>query len=548
MTKQNFIIFIVDDMPANLGILDEFLSHHGFEVLIAQDGKSALAKVEKAQPHLILLDILMPELDGFETCRRFKANPVTHDIPIIFMTALTDTVDKVKGFELGAVDYITKPFEQEEVLARIKTHLRISQLQQQLQLQNTQLQEKNNQLDLLTRHLSQRTEELRLANAELGRAARLKDEFLANMSHELRTPLNAILGMSEVLQEGIYGPLNVQQAKSVHTIEESGRHLLALINDILELAKIEAGKIKLDLIPVSANWVGESCLRLVKELAYKKQVKLQAVFDSNILTVQADERYLKQILLNLLGNAIKFTPSGGTVRLEIKGDTEQQVVNLSVADTGIGITAEDMRYLFKPFVQLDGGLNRQHEGTGLGLALVYRLVEMHGGSISVTSDSGQGSCFTVSLPWQSTTNSFMAFPIDESVTPPPTQTEAIPADEFVILLADDNQIMTETIADYLQAKGYQVVLAHNGLQAIDKARETHPDLILMDVQMPEMDGLEATRRIRADTEIAEIPIIALTALAKPHDKERCLEAGANDYLSKPISFKGLAATIKAWLS
>jgi signal transduction histidine kinase len=547
MTKQNFIIFIVDDMPANLGILDEFLSHHGFEVLIAQDGKSALAKVEKAQPHLILLDILMPELDGFETCRRFKANPATHDIPIIFMTALTDTVDKVKGFELGAVDYITKPFEQEEVLARIKTHLRISQLQQQLQIQNTQLQEKNNQLDLLTRHLSQRTEELRLANTELARAARLKDEFLANMSHELRTPLNAILGMSEVLQEGIYGPLNVQQAKSVHTIEESGRHLLVLINDILELAKIEAGKIKLDLIPVSANWVGESCLRLVKELAHKKQVKLQAAFDPNPLTIQADERYLKQILLNLLGNAIKFTPTGGTVRLEIKGDTEQQVVNLSVADTGIGITAENMPYLFKPFVQIDGGLNRQHEGTGLGLALVYRLVKMHGGSISVTSNSGQGSCFTVSLPWQSAMDSLADVPIDESVTPPPTQTAAITS-EFVILLVDDNQIITETIADYLRAKGYQVILANNVLQAIEKTRETSPDLILMDVKIPEMDSLEAIRRIRADTELAKIPIIALTALARPHDKERCLEAGANDYLSKPISFKGLAATIKAWLS
>lgn len=547
MTKQNFIIFIVDDMPANLGILDEFLSHHGFEVLIAQDGKSALAKVEKAQPHLILLDILMPELDGFETCRRFKANPATHDIPIIFMTALTDTVDKVKGFELGAVDYITKPFEQEEVLARIKTHLRISQLQQQLQLQNTQLQEKNNQLDLLTRHLSQRTEELRSANTELARAARLKDEFLANMSHELRTPLNAILGMSEVLQEGIYGPLNVQQAKSVHTIEESGRHLLVLINDILELAKIEAGKIKLDLIPVSANWVGESCLRLVKELAHKKQVKLQAVFDPNPLTIQADERYLKQILLNLLDNAIKFTPTGGTVELEIKGDPEQQVVNLSVSDTGIGIPAKDMPYLFRIFVQIDGGLNRQHEGTGLGLAMVYRLVKMHGGSISVISNSGQGSCFIVALPWQPAMDSLADVPLDESVTPPPTQTAAITS-EFVILLVDDNQIITETIADYLRAKGYQVILAHNGVQLIEQTREIHPDLILMDIQMPEMDSLEAIRRIRADTEMAKIPIIALTALTRPYDKERCLEAGANDYLSKPISFKGLAATIKAWLS
>jgi signal transduction histidine kinase len=547
MTEQNFIIFIVDDMPANLGILDEFLSHHGFEVLIAQDGKSALAKVEKAQPHLILLDILMPELDGFETCRHLKANPATHEIPIIFMTALTDVVDKVRGFELGAVDYITKPFEQEEVLARIKTHLRINQLQQQLQAQNTQLQITNEQLDKLTYRLSQQTEELRLANTELARAARLKDEFLANMSHELRTPLNAILGMAEVLQEGIYGQLNVQQAKSVHTIEASGRHLLALINDILELAKIEAGKIKLDLIPVSANWVGESCLQLVKELANKKSVKIQAVFAPNPLTVQADERYLKQILLNLLGNAIKFTPTGGTVNLEIKGDAQRQVVNLSVSDTGIGISTENMRYLFKPFVQLDGGLNRQHEGTGLGLALVYRLVEMHGGSVSVTSNPGQGSCFTVSLPWQATSNSLPLLPDNDSVAQPPVPTEPVNS-KVVILLADDNQIITETIADYLTAKGYQIILAINGIEAIEKARENHPDLILMDIQMPEMDGLEATRRIRADTELAEIPIIALTALARPNDRERCLEAGANDYLSKPISFKGLAATIKAWLA
>jgi signal transduction histidine kinase len=546
MTKQNFTIFIVDDMPANLGILDEFLSHHGFEVLIAQDGKNALAKVEKAQPHLILLDILMPELDGFETGRRLKANPITRDIPIIFMTALTDTVDKVKGFELGAVDYITKPFEQEEVLARIKTHLRINQLQQQLQTQNTQLQATNEQLDKLTYRLSQQTEELRLANTELARAARLKDEFLANMSHELRTPLNAVLGMAEVLQEGIYGPLNAQQTKSVHTIEVSGRHLLALINDILELAKIEAGKIQLELIPVSANWVGESCLQLVKELANKKSVKVQAIFASQPIMVQADERYLKQILLNLLSNAIKFTPTGGTVNLEIQGDSQRQVVNLSVSDTGIGISTENLHYLFKPFVQLDGGLNRQHEGTGLGLALVHRLVEMHGGNISVTSNPGQGSCFTVSLPWQDVTTS-SALADDESVTPTAIKTEPVDS-KLVILLADDNHIINETIADYLTAKGYQVVLATNGIEAIEKARASHPALILMDIQMPEMDGLEATRQIRADTELAKIPIIALTALARPNDRELCLEAGANDYLSKPISFKGLAATIKAWLT
>ncbi len=545
MTIQKSIIFIVDDMPANLGVLDEFLTQKGFDVLIAQDGKSALTKIEKAQPHLILLDILMPEMDGFETCRQLKANPNTQQIPVIFMTALTDVVDKVKGFKNGAVDYVTKPFEQEEVLARIQTHLYLSQLQQQLQLQNTQLQKQNIELDTLTRSLSQRTDELRIANLELARAARLKDEFLANMSHELRTPLNAILGMAEVLQEGIYGALNTQQLKSVHTIEESGRHLLSLINDILELAKIEAGKIKLDIIPVSVNWVAESCLRLIKELARQKQIKLQAVFDSNSIVVQADERYLKQILLNLLGNAIKFTPTGGTVKLEIRGDTQENMIKLSVSDTGIGIPAEEMPHLFQPFVQLDGGLNRQHEGTGLGLALVHRLTKMHGGNISVTSDPGQGSCFVVSLPWHQ--SSPTASTSERPVSINQTAIQSTHSDT-IILLVDDNVTIKETITEYLQAKGYQVILAQNGVQAIEKAKKDHPNLILMDVQMPEMDGLEAIRKIRSDAEIAHIPIIALTALARPHDRKSCLEAGANDYLSKPISFKGLSATIKAWLS
>jgi signal transduction histidine kinase len=392
----------------------------------------------------------------------------------------------------------------------------------------------------LAQRVQERTAELTTANAELARAVRLKDEFLANMSHELRTPLNGILGLSEILQEGIYGPLNPQQTKSIRTIEESGRHLLSLINDILDLAKIEAGQVKLEIIQVSTEGIGSACLRMIRQLALKKQIKLSESYDSAVTIIQADKRYLKQILINLLSNAVKFTPKRGKINLEVRGNAEQAMVEFIISDTGIGIAEKDMEYLFKPFVQLDGGLNRAHDGTGLGLSLVYRLTEFHGGSISVESELGKGSRFKVSLPWQ---------PVTDTQPTPDAQLNRpeVPSSAAVILLVDDNITILNTVSDYLEAKGYQVIMALDGIQAIEKAIEEHPNIILMDMQMPHLDGLEATRRIRADAQIAETPIIALTALAMPGDRERCLEAGVNDYLSKPVSFKKLKVAIEALL-
>jgi hypothetical protein len=542
--KQSFIIFIVDDTPAHLSVLYDFLIAQGFDVLIAQNGESALERIEKAQPHLILLDVLMPGVDGFETCRRLKANSKTGGIPIIFMTALTDTVDKVKGLELGAVDYVTKPFKQEEILARIKTHLSISQLQQQLQDQNAQLQATNAELYTLSHTLAQRQEKLQVAYAELARAARLKDEFLANMSHELRTPLSAILGMAEVLQEGIYGALNPKQIKSIRTMEEGGYHLLSLINDILDLAKIEAGKVKLEITPVSAEGVANACLRLIKTLAQKKRIRTSITVNIDMAIIKADERSLKQILLNLLGNAVKFTPEKGEVNLEISSNAEHGMLDFIVSDTGIGMEKSCMDMLFKPFVQLDSGLNKAYNGTGLGLSLVYRLTELHGGGVSVESELGKGSRFTVSLPWQTT----MDKPVGEPTNAKRTASRAVALQqEAVILLVDDNPTVIKLLSDYLKIKGYQIITAYNGIQAIEKSREERPDLILMDIQMPNMDGLEATRRIRADADIAAIPIVALTTLVMPGNKERYLEAGVNDYLSKPVSFQGLIAAIEGLL-
>ncbi|OQY53788.1 MAG: hypothetical protein DRR08_06965 [Candidatus Parabeggiatoa sp. nov. 2] len=260
---------------------------------------------------------------------------------------------------------------------------------------------------------------------------------------------------------------------------------------------------------------------------------------------------MKQILVNLLSNAVKFTPEGGSIRLEVNGDAEHGVVDFSVQDTGIGMAPEDMKHLFEPFVQLDGSLNRAQEGTGLGLSLVYRLTEMHSGSVSVESVVGQGSCFTVSLPWQSTS-------LDKSSLPDPSQLKTVPEPESalveschpsgVILLAEDQEATIQILFDYLTTLGYQVLIARDGVEAVELSQAKHPELILMDIQMPVKSGLEAIKEIRADTDTATIPIIALTALAMSGDRERCLEAGANDYLSKPVNMKKLTAAMAALLN
>jgi signal transduction histidine kinase/ActR/RegA family two-component response regulator len=404
---------------------------------------------------------------------------------------------------------------------------------------------------MLTERVKERTAELSKANAELARASRLKDEFLASMSHELRTPLNAILGSAEILQAKIFGELTDKQQKYSHNIEESGRHLLALINDILDLSKIEAGKMDLEIRPISVKEVCEASIRLIKQLAHKKKLKLTHTIDETVVTILADERRLKQVLVNLLSNAIKFTPEEGQVGLEITGNPDRELVNFTVWDTGIGISREDMARLFQPFVQLDSSLARQYTGTGLGLSLVARMAEMHGGGVSLESEPGHGSRFTVSLPWPGAVAPTAHIDMPGETTQPEIAAApaaaASPAQPPLILLAEDNEDTINTLTDYLQNQGYNLVIARNGKEAIERLHEDRPHLILMDVQMPGMDGLEATRRIRAEADptLAGTPIIIITALAMPGDQERCLESGADDYLSKPLSLRGLVKTIEA---
>jgi CheY-like chemotaxis protein len=266
--------------------------------------------------------------------------------------------------------------------------------------------------------------------------------------------------------------------------------------------------------------------------------------------IQGDARRLKQILVNLLSNAVKFTPEGGQVGLEVMGDLESEVLHFIVWDTGIGIPPHYLSRLFRPFVQIDSSLARQYEGSGLGLALVYRLAELHRGSISVESEVDQGSRFTVSLPWQrggAPVTPAEAVEAGSEVVPFHPALEAELTSQPLILLAEDNEATLEVLTDYLIDQGYRLAVARTGLEAIARAREERPALILMDVQMPGLDGLEAMRYLRAEADFAQIPIIALTALTMPGDRERCLAAGANDYLSKPVSLKHLVSTIEMHL-
>ncbi|MBD2356521.1 response regulator [Tolypothrix sp. FACHB-123] len=407
--------------------------------------------------------------------------------------------------------------------------------------------------ETLEQRVEERTFELAVAKGQAEFANQAKSEFLANMSHELRTPLNVILGNCDLLLEGIYGAVNELQKQSILTVENSGQHLLALINDILDVSKIEAGHLELVITTVAIAYLCESSLAFVRQQALQKEIKLETRQGKDCGEyIAVDELRMRQLLINLLTNAIKFTPSGGRVTLDIylETKTENQGENLlcfAVSDTGIGIPVSYQNKLFQPFVQVDSKLNRQYEGTGLGLTLVKQITELHGGSVSLSSELGKGSCFTIRLPAS-------CLQIDISLANPPATSENLTPKETdtpitgeytpLVLLAEDNEDNITTISQYLIARGFRLLVAHNGAEAIAIAQSQHPDIILMDIQMPRLDGLEAIACIRQDSQIAHIPIIALTALAMSGDRDRCLTAGANDYLAKPVKLKQLETTIR----
>jgi PAS domain S-box-containing protein len=402
----------------------------------------------------------------------------------------------------------------------------------------------------LEQRVEDRTAELRRVNNALQRAAAAKDEFLASMSHELRTPLTGILGITEGLEDRIYGPLSERQVRAVKAVRSSGEHLLGLINDILDVAKAEAGLMQPHYEPFSVDDLCQASINLIRGMAQKKHLRVGYSINPSAITMEADARRVKQILVNLLSNAVKFTADEGSIGLEVFADEETRLVRFLVWDTGIGIAREDLPRLFQPFAQLHSDLAREYPGTGLGLALVRNMTEVHGGSVEVESVLGQGSRFTVVLPWKQPDREpekpLDGFDQRDLVADGPTGETG----RSLILLADDNETMLELYRNYLEAAGFRVISAQRGSEAIRLAETMQPALILMDIQMPGMDGLAAIRRLRSSQVegVARTPIIALTALAMPGDRERCLAAGADDYLSKPIPLAHLVTVINGYLT
>ncbi|HIE01255.1 MAG TPA: response regulator [Thiotrichaceae bacterium] len=384
-------ILIVDDIQENVSVLYRFLSDEGFKTLVAKNGEQVFKLLKLARPDLILLDVMMPPgIDGFEVCKRLKSQEETQNIPIIFMTALTETVDKIKGFELGAADYVTKPIQQREVLARINAHLNLYKLQKQLAAQNKTLQQQNETLETVVEALQQA--KLTAEEANLS-----KSQFLANMSHELRTPMNAIIGYSELLKEEAED-LHVDDFISdLDKINMAGKHLLDLINDILDISKIETGKMEFCQKTFDIQTVINEVVTLTQ---FQIKANTLEVFCSNdIGAMHTDPVKIRHILFNLLSNANKFTEQG-TIKLIVSKEREQETewINFKVSDTGIGMTPEQQQQIFQAFTQVDISFTRKYGGTGLGLALTKRFVDMMQGTISVESELGQGSSFTIHLP------------------------------------------------------------------------------------------------------------------------------------------------------
>ena len=381
------------------------------------------------------------------------------------------------------------------------------------------------ELGALAQHVNTACEELRELYRRLEDASRHKSQFLANMSHELRTPLNAILGFGELMLDGVYGEVPERMRGPLERMQSNGKHLLGLINDVLDLSKIEAGQFELSLAEYSVDELVAGVYGAVEPLAAEKRLSLSTIVPPGLPPARGDERRLAQALLNLVGNAIKFTDKG-EVAIEVAAGKE--VLTFSVRDTGPGIADADQTKIFEEFQQLDGSITKTKMGSGLGLAIAKRIVEMHGGRIWVEFQARRGRDFLLHGAGES------------RMTGDATMSKTI-------LVVEDQEDNRQILRDLLGSAGFRMIEAHDGEQALTMARSERPNLILMDIQLPILDGYEATRSIKRDPELKHIPVIAVTSYALSGDEERARAAGCDGYVAKPYSPRHLLAQIGQFL-
>lgn len=505
-------VLLIDDNSVTRPLLISVLEKAGYQVVVGNCAEEALKLLRTLTPDIILLDVMMPGMNGFSFCRRLKKDQKYQDIPVIFLTSLSQQTDIVKGFDAGGQDYIIKPFNQRELLARVRTHIH---------LHDTLLENK------------------RLSRLALD-ASRSKSEFLASMSHEIRTPLNSIIGMAEVLAETT---LSQDQREYVGIFRSAGESLLEIINDILDLSKIEAGQTELEAIDFDLPTLLESVTSMVSLRANEQETTVHTHIDSEVpFYLTSDPTRLRQILLNLVGNAVKFTHKGRvdiSVAINSAKGRKQELLFM-IKDNGIGIPVEKQQLIFESFTQADSLTTRKYGGTGLGLTICQKLLQIMQGRIWLTSQPGKGSTFFFTIPF-----------LQASTPRPETSPDLQPARcELLhaarILLVDDNKDNCNLIRLYLQNTPFLLTTASNGQEAVKTFCAEPCDLILMDIEMPVMDGYEASQKIRAweqGQHRRPVPIIALTAHAFIRFKKKCLDAGCSDFLTKPIKKSKLIETI-----
>ncbi len=568
--KEKYTLLLVDDVPANIKVLIEALEDT-YEIIIATNGERALRwATSETPPDLVLLDIMMPEMDGYEVCRRLQANPATSEIPVMFVTAINEEEDEAKGLAMGAVDYIHKPYSLSIIKARIATQLalkvqrdRLSQAQDELKEANAKLEERvaartadlisiNNKLMEEVFDHKKTAEALGQARIAAGQASKAKRNFLDNMSHEIRTPINGIVGFTSLLA---VSDLTERQKSYVEMISASSERLLDTVDKVLDFAKIESENLQLagrvfrvvDLLDLTCKEVADS--------ARKKGLTLRCQKNKNLPeNVVGDPYRLQQILVNLLENAIKFSHHG---EIFFGAEVERQfdggvVLHFRVRDQGEGIAEGKQRQIFGAFTQADTSNTRKYEGTGLGLTISALLVQMMGGKIWVDSKLGEGSTFHVTVALDFAPEKGERFAAWEAAEFVPQNTSAKSGKAFSahILFAEDEEVNRQLLKDLLEEQGWQVEAVANGREAVAAYRQGSFDLILMDIQMPEMTGHQATSAIRSLEKKSggHIPIIAVTAHAMEGDRHKCLDIGMDDYIAKPVKTSLLFQAIRQQLA